>query len=65
MDAELIRKAQVFKRRYEKYAILHRQISKMDYPPAEQLAALMDMRQRLQDMKSEIYKQCPPVIAVV
>ncbi|ROT42273.1 COM1 protein [Sodiomyces alkalinus F11] len=65
MDPELVRKAQLFKRKYEKYALLHKQISSMTHPPQDQLAHLMDMRQRLQDMKSEIYKECPPAIAVV
>ncbi|KAL2755060.1 hypothetical protein ACRALDRAFT_1064774 [Sodiomyces alcalophilus JCM 7366] len=64
MDPELIRKAQLFKRKYDKYALLHKQISNMDHPPKDQLANLMSMRQRLQDMKSEIYKECPPTIAV-
>lgn len=64
MDPELIRKAQLFKKKYEKYALLHKQISRMEHPPQDQLAHLMDLRQRLQDMKSEIYKQCPPAIAV-
>ncbi|KAM0335348.1 hypothetical protein ACHAQA_000393 [Verticillium albo-atrum] len=60
---DLVRKAHKFKMFYEKYASLHREISSMDHPPKDRLADLIDMRQRLQNMKTDIYRECPPAIA--
>ncbi|KAM0288053.1 hypothetical protein ACHAQH_000121 [Verticillium albo-atrum] len=60
---DLVRKAHKFKTFYEKYASLHREISSMDHPPKDRLADLIDMRQRLQNMKTDIYRECPPAIA--
>ncbi|EEY17658.1 COM1 [Verticillium alfalfae VaMs.102] len=62
---DLVRKAHKFKMFYEKYASLHREIASMDHPPKDRLADLIDMRQRLQNMKTDIYRECPPAIAAV
>ncbi|PNH45944.1 hypothetical protein VD0004_g2073 [Verticillium dahliae] len=62
---DLVRKAHKFKMFYEKYASLHREIANMDHPPKDRLADLIDMRQRLQNMKTDIYRECPPAIAAV
>ncbi|SPO02345.1 uncharacterized protein DNG_05018 [Cephalotrichum gorgonifer] len=53
---DLYRMAHAFKLFYEKYEELHWEISALENPPREKVADLVDMRDRLQNMKSEIYR---------
>ncbi|KAM5355477.1 hypothetical protein ACJ41O_002123 [Fusarium nematophilum] len=57
---KLVQKAQTFKMYYEKYEALHHEISALDNPPSRKLGHLMEMRDRLEMMKKEIYSECPP-----
>ncbi|KAJ4146673.1 hypothetical protein NW754_002138 [Fusarium falciforme] len=57
---KLVQKAQAFKVYYEKYEALHHEISALDNPPSTKLGHLMEMRDRLQIMKNEIYSECRP-----
>lgn len=57
---KLVEKAQAFKVYYEKYEALHHEISALDNPPSTKLGHLMEMRDRLQTMKNEIYSECRP-----
>ncbi|KAI1761784.1 hypothetical protein GGR53DRAFT_456747 [Hypoxylon sp. FL1150] len=47
-------KAKKFERFYERYESLHHELSALKEPPAEKLADLLDMRERLVAIKSEI-----------
>ncbi|KAF9875897.1 hypothetical protein CkaCkLH20_06829 [Colletotrichum karsti] len=64
LSPDLVSKAARFKMFYEKYEALHWEIADMSHPPEEKMADLLDMRERLKLMKTEIYKECPPPIAV-
>lgn len=64
LDPDLIQKAHHFKRYYEKYANLHREISSMDHPAKSQIESLTSMRNKLARLKEEIYRDCPPTISV-
>jgi len=33
-------------------------------PPQQKMNDLLEMRERLKSMKTEIYRECPPAIAV-
>lgn len=57
---DLYVKAHKFKLYYEKYEALHYEILALDNPSETKLTDLKDMRSRLQDMKKEIYRECPP-----
>lgn len=47
-------KAKRFERYYERYESLHHELSALKEPPAEKLADLLDMRERLVAIKTEI-----------
>ncbi|OLN84357.1 hypothetical protein CCHL11_05963 [Colletotrichum chlorophyti] len=64
LSPDLVNKAARFKLFYEKYEALHYEIAEMQHPPEDKMADLLDMRDRLKAMKTEIYKECPPPIAV-
>ncbi|KAJ0386349.1 hypothetical protein COL922a_004525 [Colletotrichum nupharicola] len=64
LSPDLVSKAQRFKLFYEKYEALHWEIADMSHPPEDKMADLLDMRERLKVMKTEIYRECPPPIAV-
>lgn len=51
----LMNKATRFKAYYAKYETLHYQIAALDHPRQEQVDNLQDMRDRLENMKKEIY----------
>ncbi|KAI1091842.1 hypothetical protein F5B19DRAFT_457146 [Rostrohypoxylon terebratum] len=51
---EVLIQAKKFTRYYEQYAALHYEISELKEPPEDKLADLLDMRERLATMKSEI-----------
>ncbi|KAK7430251.1 hypothetical protein QQZ08_003226 [Neonectria magnoliae] len=57
---ELVQKAQKFRSVYEKYEMLHYEVSALNNPPKDRLGQLKDMRDRLKLMKMEIYQECPP-----
>ncbi|KAG6009744.1 hypothetical protein E4U21_001492 [Claviceps maximensis] len=57
---DVLNKAHKFKTFYSKYEALHHEISALDNPPRDKLADLLDMRNRLEHMKKDIYKQCSP-----
>lgn len=58
VPAEVFQKARRFKVFYQKYEDLHWEISALENPPQSKVADLLDMRERLQSMKSEIYREC-------
>lgn len=58
IPADLSQKARKFKMYYEKYEELHWEISALEDPPRDKISNLLDMRERLQSMKSEIYREC-------
>jgi RNA polymerase II elongation factor ELL len=60
VPSDVMSKAHKFKAYYQQYETLHYEISALDNPPHEKLADLLDMRDRLQNMKREIYKQYSP-----
>ena len=60
LSEELMRKAVKFKKCYEAYETLHYQMTQLENPPEDKVADLLDMRQRLQDMKTEIYDAASP-----
>ncbi|KAG5915279.1 hypothetical protein E4U42_000066 [Claviceps africana] len=60
VPADVLNKAHKFKTCYQKYEALHHEISALDNPPRDKLADLLDMRNRLEHMKKDIYKQCSP-----
>ncbi|CCF44305.1 hypothetical protein CH063_13749, partial [Colletotrichum higginsianum] len=64
LSPDLVTKAARFKAFYEKYETLHWEIADMRNPPQEKMHDLLEMRERLKTMKTEIYKECPPAIAV-
>ncbi|GJC85001.1 hypothetical protein ColLi_07839 [Colletotrichum liriopes] len=64
LSPELVSKAARFKAFYEKYETLHWEIADMRNPPQEKMDDLLEMRERLKSMKTEIYRECPPAIAV-
>ncbi|ODA76106.1 hypothetical protein RJ55_08389 [Drechmeria coniospora] len=60
VPAEVMAKAHKFKTYYQKYTALHYEVAALADPPEEKMADLHDMRDRLEVMKTEIYKQCSP-----
>ncbi|KHN96776.1 COM1 regulatory protein [Metarhizium album ARSEF 1941] len=57
VPSDVLNKAHKFKTYYQQYESLHYEITALDNPPHEKLASLLDLRDRLQIMKREIYKQ--------
>ncbi|TDZ60552.1 hypothetical protein CTRI78_v004911 [Colletotrichum trifolii] len=64
LSPELVTKATRFKQYYQKYEALHWEIADMRNPPQDKMSNLLEMRERLKNMKTEIYRECPPAIAV-
>ncbi|EFY87757.1 COM1 regulatory protein [Metarhizium acridum CQMa 102] len=60
VPSDVLNKAHKFKTYYQQYETLHYEITALDNPPHEKLASLLDLRDRLQIMKREIYKQYSP-----
>lgn len=60
VPSDVLNKAHKFKTYYQQYETLHYEITALDNPPHEKLASLLDLRDRLQNMKREIYKQYSP-----
>ncbi|KAI2616028.1 hypothetical protein GGR54DRAFT_610875 [Hypoxylon sp. NC1633] len=54
VSREVLVKAKRFTRYYERYEALHYEISELKEPPEDKLADLLDMRERLANMKTEI-----------
>lgn len=50
----VMEKAKRFERFYERYELLHHELSALKEPPAEKLADLLEMRERLVAIKTEI-----------
>ncbi|KAI5865896.1 hypothetical protein GGS23DRAFT_359137 [Durotheca rogersii] len=51
---DILIKARMFNKYYERYESLHHEISALKEPPEDKLADLLDMRERLSTMKEEI-----------
>ncbi|KAK2046907.1 hypothetical protein LZ31DRAFT_180254 [Colletotrichum somersetense] len=64
LSPELVSKAARFKAFYQKYETLHWEIADMHDPPQQKMNDLLEMRERLKSMKTEIYRECSPAIAV-
>jgi RNA polymerase II elongation factor ELL len=54
---DILRKASKFKKYYEAYENLHNEIMQLETPPKSKVADLWEMRDRLQTMKTEIYRE--------
>ncbi|KAI1492800.1 hypothetical protein F5X96DRAFT_677542 [Biscogniauxia mediterranea] len=54
VSKEVLMQARKFTRYYEKYESLHYEIAALKEPPEDKLADLLEMRERLVNMKSEI-----------
>lgn len=52
---DVMQMAARFMRFYREYENLHHELANLDRPPEDQLVRLYDMRERLQDMKKQIY----------
>lgn len=50
----ILKQAKKFERFYERYEALHHELSALKEPPEDKLADLLDMRERLASIKSEI-----------
>ncbi|KAL1856345.1 hypothetical protein VTK73DRAFT_8390 [Phialemonium thermophilum] len=61
LSPEILQKAHRFKQFYASYESLHKEIVALEDPPKEKMTDLLDMRERLLELKSEIYKEVPPV----
>jgi len=55
----VLNKAHAFKKFYTRYEALHRELSTLHDPPSERINNLLEMRERLQEMKKEIYREVP------
>lgn len=60
VPGNVMSKANKFKLYYQKYEALHYQISSLDNPPDDKLTSLLNLRERLQSWKKEIYRECSP-----
>lgn len=58
LPSEVFQKARKFKMFYQKYEDLHYEITALEDPPQSKVMDLLEMRERLQSMKSEIYREC-------
>ncbi|XXH03040.1 Dynein light chain [Hypoxylon texense] len=56
LSQTVMAKAKRFERYYERYESLHHELSALKEPPAEKLADLLEMHERLAAFKSEIYQ---------
>ncbi|RYP62654.1 hypothetical protein DL769_007216 [Monosporascus sp. CRB-8-3] len=57
VSKEVLKRASLFTRYYERYEALHKEIVTLKEPPEDKLADLLDMRERLVTMKSEITRE--------
>ncbi|RYO97234.1 hypothetical protein DL765_011282 [Monosporascus sp. GIB2] len=57
VSKEVLKRASLFTRYYERYEALHKEIVTLKEPPEDKLADLLDMRERLVTMKSEIARE--------
>lgn len=57
LSKEVLVMANQFKNFYSRYEALHREIVALEDPPREKMASLLDMRDRLAKMKTEIYRE--------
>ncbi|KAK5663511.1 hypothetical protein OQA88_3941 [Cercophora sp. LCS_1] len=57
LSEEILNKANRFKRFYTRYEQLHQEINAMKNPPEDQVASLIEMRERLVELKMEIYRE--------
>ena len=57
VSPEVMLKAHKFKQFYVRYHQLHEEISQHDNPSPDRVADLVDMRDRLSEMKREIYSE--------
>lgn len=60
LSQDLMSKAYKFKVFYQKYEALHKEIVGQENPPEHKMMDLLEMRERLQTMKTEIYREIPP-----
>lgn len=60
LSPKVLQKANRFKKFYASYEALHKEIVALEHPPAEKVTDLLDMRERLQEWKNEIYNEVPP-----
>ncbi|KAK1829998.1 hypothetical protein QBC39DRAFT_118362 [Podospora conica] len=58
----VLNKAHAFKKFYSRYEALHRELETLHDPPSEQINDLLEMHERLQVMKKEIYQEVPVVV---
>ncbi|KAK0731431.1 hypothetical protein B0H67DRAFT_549197 [Lasiosphaeris hirsuta] len=59
LTPEVMNKAHKFKQFYTRYEALHKEIQALENPHPDQMADLVDMHERLQKMKTEIYREVP------
>ncbi|RYP61644.1 hypothetical protein DL770_009752 [Monosporascus sp. CRB-9-2] len=57
VSKEVLKRASLFTRYYERYEALHKEIVTLKEPPEDKLTDLLDMRERLVTMKSEIARE--------
>jgi RNA polymerase II elongation factor ELL len=57
LSPEILKKAQGFKAYYAKYEELHREIMSLDNPPEDKMADLLEMHERLVQLKKDIYRE--------
>lgn len=57
VSKEILKRASLFTRFYQRYEALHKEIVALKEPPEDKLADLLDMRERLVTMKSEISRE--------
>lgn len=57
---DVLDKAHRFDKFYEKYKILHEQLTRLTNPPKDQVNDLLDMHNRLASMKAEIRREVDP-----
>ena len=61
LSDDVVARARRFKIYYQQYETLHNDLQRLEDPPKDKLADLIDMRQRLESLKTEIYRAVPPV----
>ena len=60
ISGDVVKKAHKFKVFYEAYETLHHEVAALENPPRSKVEDLLEMRERLKTMKTEIYRECPP-----
>jgi len=59
---EVVSKAYAFKKFYSRYEALHREVLALQDPPSDRIYSLVEMHERLQEMKEEIYLAAPVAV---